>query len=319
MEPRRAFRFGVVCARGHSRHDWWEKARKAEQLGYATLLVPDHLQDQLAPVPALLAAADATTTLRIGSHVFANDFRHPVLLAKEAATLDLLSDGRFELGLGAGWMRAEYDQAGLAFEPPGVRVGRLEEAIRLIKQLLSGGPTTFTGTHYTVTDLPELPSPYLSRLLKPVQQPHPPILMGGGGPRLLALAAREADIVSIVLRSRMDGSGLDRADFAAASMARKVRQVQAAAGERWTTLELSTLIQRVVVTDDPYTPATQLGERYGLSPEQVLESPFILLGTVAQLCDVLHARREQYGLSYIAVFEPSMDAFAPVVARLAHQ
>jgi probable F420-dependent oxidoreductase len=242
MEPRRAFRFGVVCWQSRSRHEWREKARQAEQLGYATFLVPDHLQDQLAPVPALLAAADATTTLRIGSHVFANDFRHPVMLAKEAATLDLLSDGRFELGLGAGYLRAEYDQAGLAFEAPGVCVGRLEEAIRLIKRLLSEGPTTFTGTHYTVTDLPGLP--------KSVQQPHPPILLGGGGPRLLALAAREADIVSIVLRSRTDGSGLDLTDFTAASMARKVMQVQAAAGDRWTTLELSTLIQRVVVTDD---------------------------------------------------------------------
>jgi probable F420-dependent oxidoreductase len=311
MEPRRAFRFGVACARGHSRHEWREKARKAEQLGYATFLVPDHLQDQFAPVPALLAAADATTTLRIGSHVFANDFRHPVMLAKEAATLDLLSDGRFELGLGAGWLRAEYDQAGLAFEAPGVRVGRLEEAIRLIKRLLSEGPTTFTGTHYTVTDLPGLP--------KSVQQPHPPILLGGGGPRLLALAAREADIVSIVLRSRTDGSGLDLTDFAAASMARKVMQVQAAAGDRWTTLELSTLIQRVVVTDDRYPTAIQLGERFGLPPEQVLESPYILLGTVAQLCEVLQARREQYGLSYIVVFEPGMDAFAPVVARLANR
>lgn len=313
MEPRRAFRFGVACARGHSRHDWWEKARKAEQLGYATFLVPDHLQDQFAPVPALLAAADATTTIRIGSHVFANDFRHPVMLAKEAATLDLLSDGRFELGLGAGWLRAEYDQAGLVFEPPGVRVGRLEEAVRLIKRLLSEAPITVTGTHYPVTyrNLPGLP--------KSVQQPHPPILLGGGGPRLLALAAREADIVSIVLRSRADGSGLDRTDFTAASMARKVAQVQAAAGDRWTTLELSTLIQRVVVTDDPYPVATQLGERFGLPPEQVLESPYILLGTVAQLCEVLQARREQYGLSYIVVFEPGMDAFAPVVARLANR
>src|SRR6266446_8684777 len=310
MEPRRAFRFGVVCWQARSRHEWRETARQAEQLGYATFLVPDHLQDQLAPVPALLASADATTTLRIGSHVFANDFRHPVMLAKEAATLDLLSDGRFELGLGAGYLRAEYDQAGLAFESPGVRVGRLEEAIRLIKRLLSEGPTTFTGTHYTVTDLPGLP--------KSIQQPHPPILLGGGGPRLLALAAREADIVSIVLRSRTDGSGLDLTDFAAASMARKVMQVQAAADDRWTTLELSTLIQRVVVTDDRYPAATQLGERYGLSTEQVLESPYILLGTVAQLCEVLQARREQYGLSYIVVFEPGMDAFAPVVAHLAN-
>ena len=160
MQARRAFRFGVACARGRSRHDWREKAQKAEQLGYATFLVPDHLQDQLAPVPALLAAADATTTIRIGSHVFANDLRHPVMLAKEAATLDLLSDGRFELGLGAGWLRAEYDQAGVEFAPPGVRVAGLgfpdgvsivvvPRALREEKDVLvtPGGPVSDTLGH----------------------------------------------------------------------------------------------------------------------------------------------------------------------------
>src|SRR5215471_18891183 len=167
MEPRRAFRFGVVCARGHSRHDWWEKARQAEQLGYATFLVPDHLQDQLAPVPALLAAADATTTLRIGSHVFANDFRHPVLLAKEAATLDLLSDGRFEFGLGAGWLRADYEQSGIAYDPPKVRVDRFVEGLTIVKGLFSGEPFSFSGEHYTITELAGTPLP--------VQRPHPPI------------------------------------------------------------------------------------------------------------------------------------------------
>jgi probable F420-dependent oxidoreductase len=233
------------------------------------------------------------------------------MLAHEAATLDVLSDGRFELGLGAGWNRAEYDQAGLVFETPGVRVGRLEESVRLIKGLFTEDPVTFTGMHYTVTNLPGRP--------RSVQQPHPPILVGGGGPRLLALAAREADIVSIVPRTHANGSGLDRTDFTAASMARKVAQVQAAAGDRWSTLELNTLIQRVVITDDRYAAAAQLGERFGIPPEQVAESPYVLLGTVAQICEELLARREQYGLSYTVLFEPSMDALAPVVARLVHQ
>lgn len=306
-----AFRFGVVCTQARSRHDWREKARQAEQLGYATFLISDHLEDQWAPVPALLAAAEATTILRVGSHVFANDFRHPIMLAKEAATLDLLSDGRFELGLGAGWNRAEYDQAGLEFEASGVRVGRLAEALHLIKRLFTEGPITFTGTHYTVINLSGWP--------KVVQRPHPPILVGGGGVRLLTVAAHEADIISIVPRSRADGSGLDSTDFTAASMARKVAQIQDIAGDRWTALELSTLVQEVVVTDDRCTAAAQLGGRWQIPAAQVLESPYALLGTVAQICETLHVRREQYGLSYITVFEPNIDALAPVVARLANR
>jgi probable F420-dependent oxidoreductase len=311
MSSQKAFRFGVSCAQGGSRRDWAEKGRRAEQLGYATLLIPDHLGEQLAPVPALLAAAAATTTLRVGSFVFDNDFRHPVMLAKEAATLDLLSDGRFELGLGAGWMRAEYDQAGLVFAPASVRVGRLAETLRIVKAFCAEEPVTFIGTHYTVTSLAGLP--------KPLQKPHPPLLVGGGGQRLLSIAAQEANIVSIVPRARADGGGLDLTDLTVASMAQKVAWLRTAAGDRFSTLELNTLVQAVMVTDNPHTVASQLAERYGVAPELVLETPYVLIGTVEQLCEALHARRAQYGISYVVVFEDSMDAFAPVVTRLAGQ
>ena len=163
----RPFRFGVTAPSPEPGTDWAERARRVEQLGYATLVVPDHFRDHLAPVPALIAAALATTRLRVGSLVFSNDFRHPAVLAKEAATIDVLSGGRFELGLGAGWLRAEYDQAGIPFDAPATRVERLEEAVTIIKGLLAGQRVTFAGRHYTVTDLEGRPTP--------VQRPHPPI------------------------------------------------------------------------------------------------------------------------------------------------
>jgi probable F420-dependent oxidoreductase len=184
MAEQRAFRFGVVAMQPRSRQEWAEHARKVEALGYATLLMADHFGDLLAPFPALVAAADVTTTLRLGTLVICNDFRHPAVLAQEAATLDLLSDGRVELGLGAGWLRAEYERTGILFEPGPVRVARLEESVRIVKGLLAGETVTFAGQHYTVTDLPGLP--------RPVQQPHPPLLVAGGGRRILTLAAREA-------------------------------------------------------------------------------------------------------------------------------
>jgi probable F420-dependent oxidoreductase len=175
MAEQRAFRFGVVASAPRARQAWAEHARKTEALGYATLLLADHFGDLLAPIPGLVAAADATTTLRLGTLVLCNDFRHPAVLAQEAATVDLLSDGRLELGLGAGWLRAEYERAGIAYGAGAVRVARLEESVRIVKGLLAGETVTFAGEHYTVTDLPGLP--------RPVQQPRPPLLVGGGGRR----------------------------------------------------------------------------------------------------------------------------------------
>src|SRR5712692_3259165 len=189
------FRFGVICERMQSAEEWVAKARLAESAGYSTFLIRDHFirepfGDQLAPMLALMAAADATKTLRVGNLVLDNDYRHPVVLAKEAATLDVLSHGRFELGLGAGWAKTEYQQAGLSFDAPGVRVSRLEEAVQVIKGLFAYEPLTFSGTYYRIDQLNGYP--------KPIQQPHPSILIGASGKRMLAIAAREANSIGIL-------------------------------------------------------------------------------------------------------------------------
>jgi probable F420-dependent oxidoreductase len=303
----RPFRFGVTAPTVLSGPAWVERVRRIEQLGYSIVHVPDHFRDQLAPVPALTAAAVATTRLRVGSLVFSNDFRHPVVLAKEAATLDVLSGGRFELGLGSGWLREEYDQAGIPFDAPGTRIERLAESVAIVKGLLAGERVTFTGRHYAIAGLPGRPHP--------VQRPHPPILIGGGGQRTLSLAAREASIVGLVPRARRDGGGLDRADFGEAALRQKVEWVRAAAGDRFEALELHALIQAVVVSDRR-TVAEQLASRFSVPPELLLESPYVLAGTVEEICETVKQRRERYGISYLTVFDRDLEAFAPVVARL---
>ncbi len=309
MGPRHRFRFGVTVPTVSSGPAWAERARLIEGLGYATLHVPDHFREQLAPVPALTAAALATTRLRVGSLVFCNDFRHPVVLAKEAATLDVVSGGRFELGLGAGWLREEYDQAGIPFDAPGARVDRLVEAVAIVKGLLAGERATFKGRYYAIAGLEGRPLP--------VQRPHPPIVIGGGGRRMLTLAAREASIVGLVPGARRDGGGLDRADFTAAAMLQKIAWVREAAGDRLDSLELHTLIQAVVVTSDRQAAADQLATRFGgIARDVVLESPYVLLGTAAEICKTLRPRRDQYGISYITVFDRDAEAFAPIVASL---
>ena len=305
----RPFRFGVTAPTPSGGTDWAERARRVEQLGYSMLVVPDHFRDHLAPVPALVAAALATTRLRVGSLVFSNDFRHPAVLAKEAATIDVLSGGRFELGLGAGWLREEYDQTGIRFDAPGTRVERLEEAVTIIKRLLAGERVTFAGRHYTIADLEGRPTP--------VQRPHPPIAIGGGGRRTLSLAAREASIVGLVPRARRDGSGLDLNDLSDAATREKLEWVRAAAGARFDSLEINTLIQAVVVADQRMAAADQLASRFKVARDVVLETVYVALGTIEEICETLRQRRERYGVSYLTVFERDMEAFAPVVARLA--
>ncbi len=308
MRDARAFRFGVVAARARARGDWADLARQAEALGYAVLLAPDHFGELLSPLPALAVAATATTTLRLGTLVCCNDFRHPAVLAQEAATLDLLSDGRFELGLGAGWLRAEYERVGIPFHAPRVRVDRLGESVRIVKGLLAGETVTVTGQHYTVTDLPGLP--------RPVQQPRPPLLIGGGGRRMLELAAREADIVALAPRVRADGSGLDVPDASAAALDRKVRWVREAAGARFAAVELNLLAFVTRVTGDRRAEAERVAAQFEAPVDLVLETPHLLLGTEDELVVQLEGQRARYGISYVVVFEDSLNAFAPVVARL---
>ena len=303
----RPFRFGVVAAHIQSRADWVSKARKVEDLGYDTLLVVDHLTTSLGPLVALTVAAEVTTTIKIGSFVLCNDFRHPAILAKEIATLDLLSEGRFEFGLGSGYMPSDYHQSGLPFDSVGIRLSRFEEAIHLFKKIFSEETVNFCGDYYTTTALQGLP--------KPAQKPHPPIYIGGGGKRVLSFAAREADIVGIAHKN--SANGLDLANTTAEPTAQKVAWVREAAGDRFHQLELSVMVFRTVITDHREHTAQQVGARFGLSGVQALSSVQLLIGTVEQIVEALWIRRESYGISYIVITEEQMDAFAPVVARLA--
>lgn len=303
----RPFRFGAGASSAASRGEWEEKARRTEGLGYSVLHIPDHLGTQLAPVPALLAAASATERLRVATLVLDNDFRHPVLLAKEIATLDLLTEGRLEVGLGAGWHRPEYEAAGLAFDRPGVRVGRLEEAIQLLKGLWSEGPVTFSGRHYTTREQEGWP--------KPQQRPHPPLAVGGGGRRLLSIAAREADIVAIGARF-VDGRA-DMSSLFEDALAEQVGWVGHAAGERLSELELNLLLQGVWITDARRAKADELVPRFELPADQILSSPHLLIGTLEQVVEQLQALRERFGVSYFSVHEPYREVMAPVVERLA--
>ena len=308
MTALRPFRFGVITSGAQSREEWVNKAQEIEQYGYTSLLVPDHLGEQFSPALALLAAAEATRALHVGSYVFANDFRSPVLLAREAATLDVLTDGRFELGLGTGYQRAEYEQAGLSYDPANIRVSRLEEALHVIKGLFGEEPVNFSGKYYTINNLRGAP--------RPVQQPHPPLLVGGAGKRLLSLAAREADIVSLAARALPDGSGLEVADISPAATLQKIEWIRQAAGARFDQLELNMIIFASVITENRDQAVQQLTTELKITADQVLATPHVLVGSIDQVCVDLQARREQYGISYISIFEPSMEAFAPVVARL---
>jgi probable F420-dependent oxidoreductase len=307
MKP---FRFGINARDAGSRAEWQDKARAIEARGYSALLVPDHLAAMLAPIPAAVSAAAATKSLRVGTNVLNNNFRHPVLVAREAATADLLTDGRFELGLGAGHIRSEHEQAGLPFERGRVRVERLTEAVTIIKGLLDGTEVTFAGQHYRVTGHNIHP--------RPVQQPHPPVMIGGNGPRLLTLAAKEADIVGFSgITFALGGTEPDFSAWRTGGADERVRLVREAAGARIDQLELSALLQRVVVTEHRRQAAEELTRAWRhLTTEEILEAPFVLIGTVDEMVEALQARRDRWGISFFVTFEQYLETLAPVVARL---
>ena len=292
-----------------SRAEWIARARRAEALGYAILVMPDHLiGTRMAVAPALVLAAEVTTRLRVGSFVFDNDFRHPAVLAQEIGTVDVLAEGRFEFGIGAGWMRGEYEKAGIPFDGGGTRVERMAEALTIIKDLFGPKPVTFKGRHYNITGL--------EGTCKPVRQPHPPILIGGGGKRLLAIAATQADIISIMPRSKRDGSGLEDGDATAEAFDQKLRLVRDVAGSRFDQLEFNTLVQEVIVTDDAPAAAAKLAGDWGLSVPEVLESPLLLIGTKDEIREKLRVMRDRLRISYVTVFEKNMEALAPVIEPL---
>ncbi len=312
----RRFRFGVHSSDAAPGSAWAQAARRIESLGFSTLFLRDHFDRQLGPIAAMAAAAAVTDSLRVGTLVHANDYRHPVILAKELATIDHLSDGRVEIGLGAGWMAPDYEQAGMPFDPPGVRVSRLEEAVTIVRALMAGGPVTVHGEHYTVTDHELYPPP--------VQDP-PPLMIAGGGPRMLRLAAREADIVGLnpAKKSNADWEDQNLPDATADATDRKIAWIREAAGDRYDALELSIVVPFVVVTDDRDGVAAAIASTLPpdpdaeLSAEGVLASPHVLIGSVAQIADTLRERRDRWNLSYYVFNDDSIDAVAPIVEQLA--
>ena len=317
MATVRPFRFGIFAENANSHEALLTTAHRAEEAGYAIFLIRDHFiaepfGHQLAPLTALATVASATKRLRVGSLVLANDYRHPVLLAKEAATLDVLSGGRFELGLGAGFLRSEYEQAGMSFDPVGVRVGRLEEALQVLKGLFGDEPFTYAGRHYKLTDFDSFP--------KPFQRPHPPILVVASGRRMLSIAAREADIIGFQTVSTASGTVTqDPEAYMAATVNEKVELVRQVAGARFGEIELSTTAS-VVITDNRQEEAERFVRDLGwngVSTEQVLEMPSVFIGSVDQIVEEMQTRRERYGFSYYVVLDQIMEKVGPIVDCIA--
>lgn len=332
----RPFRFAVQSYNASSAAEWRNRARQAEDLGYSALHLADHYVgpgrvveqtshpvQELAAVPAMMAAAEATSRLRVGCRVFCVDYHHPVVLAKQAATLDLLSEGRLELGLGAGWLRAEYEALRIPFDPPGQRIRRLAAAIALVKQAMGGADAPFEAgaeaaqAARTAHGAPIAYDGFAPRPL-PVQRPHPPIMVGGGGRRVLSLAAREADIVSLNFNNRAGVIGPDGVHSgAAAATAEKIGWLREAAAERMDAIELEIGAYFTFVQPGAEAIAAEMGRSLGLSAQEMLRHPHGLFGEADAVADELRRRREHYGIHYITVPDSALTAFAPVVAQLA--
>ena len=315
MSHDRRFRFGVHSSDASPGNAWADAARRIESQGFSTLFLRDHFDTQLGPIAAMTAAACTTETLKVGCLVFDNDYRHPLVLAKELATIAHFADGRVEVGLGAGWMAPDYEQSGLAFDAPGVRVSRMEEAVTIIRGLIGGSEVTQAGEHYTIT----------GHTAYPVPATMPPIMIAGGGPRMLKIAAREADIIGLLPARKSNAAWEDQnlGDATAAATDRKLGWVREAAGARYAEIEMSVVVPFVIVTDDRAGTAAAIASSLPpdaeaeLSAEGVLASPYVLIGSVDEICDTLNERRDRWDLSYYVFNDDSIDTVAPIVERLA--
>ena len=273
------------------------------------LTMPDHFTDQLAPVPALMSVADATTKLRVGALVWDNDYKHPVVLAKELATMDLLTDGRLELGIGAGWMISDYEQSGIPYERAGLRIDRMIEGIDVMKGCFAQGAFSYAGKHYTITNYDGLP--------KPLQAPCPPILIGGGGKRVLTYAAQVADIIGINATMSAGAVGPEAiSTMTAEAVDGKVDIIRETAGDRFNHVEMNIRAFLVNITDDAAGAISRLAAGMGVEESMVAETPFALMGPPSKLIEDLIARRERWGFSYVIVGGEDVEKFAPVVAAL---
>lgn len=307
--PIKPFRFGIQASSQPDRASWVNLAQRTEANGFDVLTMPDHFTDQLAPIPALMTAADHTTTLRVGALVWDNDYKHPVVLAKELATIDVLSGGRLELGLGAGWMISDYEQSGIIYDRPGVRIDRFIEGLEVIRGCMAAESFSYSGKHYTITNYNGLP--------KPIQAPCPPILIGGGGKRVLTYAAQHADIVGVNATLTAGAVGPDViATMSAAAVDDKVAIVRNSVGGRVNDIEMNIRAFMVNVTDDASGAINRLASAMHVDDSMIAETPFALIGPPSKLIEDLIARRERWGFSYVIVGGDDVDKFAPVVAAL---
>ncbi len=316
------FRFAVQATNATGGRDWRDTVRKVEDLGYSTLFLADHYlgpgpaqraartpRQDLAPIAAMAAAAACTDTLRIGCRVFCVDYHVPAVLAKEAATLDLLSDGRLEFGIGAGWSEVEYTAMGLDFDRPGRRIAKLAEVVSLIRAHWRGEELDCTGDFVRVRGYAGRPRP-----VQTPQRPHPPIIIGGGGRRILSLAGREADIVSMssVPFVARDADDLDPQEVAR----RRIGFVRAAAGARYPGLDVESSPYFTEVTDDPEAALAGVAKSTGIAADLLRDHPNVLIGSTERVVDVLYSRRETLGVNYVTVQQSQIESFAPVVAML---
>jgi probable F420-dependent oxidoreductase len=309
----RPFRFGVQVSRLPAQ-GWRDFARRVESQGFATLFVPDHFGAQWEPVATLAAVAAATERLRVGSLVYGVDYRHPVVLAKAAATIQLLSAGRHEFGLGAGWMETDYREAGLPYDRPGLRIERLEEALQVIHGMWTQERTSFEGRHYRVQEVARAVDD-----LAP--EDRPAVLVGGGGPKLLGVAGRHADIVGINPKIPEGRVTAETArDMGAEEVARKVARVREAAREAGRdpdAIELQSLVFVTALTDDPRPVREALARNTGMDVEDVARCPLYLTGPPSEVRDTLARRREEHGISYVVVQGGDADMLERFAAEVA--
>lgn len=320
----RPIRFGLIAS-GATAHDLIETAKIAEQSGFSSIALNDHFNSTVAPLLGLQAMAAATSHVRIATAVLNQDLRHPAVLAKELATLDVLSGGRLEVGLGAGWVRADYEQSGIAFEPAPTRIGRLQETVDILKQSFGKGACTFAGKHFRITELDATP--------EPVQTGGPPILIGGGGRKILTMAARRADIIQVLGQAfGTEGAVVDDlSSFHFDAFEERVGWIAEAAGDRFEDIELSLMLVFVAITDAVERAATGFLDflaatvsRYGgevgnvdMRLKTLIESPVVAIGSIDEICDKLRTIRDSLGVSYYVMPYGSNPAdLAPIVEQL---
>lgn len=307
----RPFRFSLQVAQAESRKDWVDVVKRADDSGFDMIVTADHLEKCLAPLPPLATAAEISDRLRLGVMVLNNDLHHPSLLARDLATLDLLSDGRMEVGIGAGHSKPEYERAGLAFDDAPTRVGRLKEAVVALRSLLDGETVDLEGEHYTLRGERCEPRPV---------QPHVPILVGGAGRRVHRIAARLADAVGFTGLGRVhdDGQKAEPARFGLRCLDEDVEAIRTTAGDRLSNLELQVLVQAVVVTDDATGMADQISRSHlpSLQPSEVIETPYMMVGSTAAISEKLIEHRERWGFSHYTVRREALGQFEPVIAEL---